>query len=141
MNTHPPLKPGKNLVQKYHNPENNKDAVKELLDTITKGLKSVTVTCPDYETLMVVHAIRRLYSSQFSGTIPLPMIMEMNRRIVNGYQLHKDEPEMKELTRDILKYNAHLRHFNLPDHLVETVKVKKYICTYVNFLMDFMYFY
>lgn len=118
-----PIEISKELVQNYHNPETNKKAVKELLDTITRGLKSVTVTCPDYETLMVVHAIRRLYSSQFSGTIPLPMIMEMNRRIVNGYQLHKDEPKMKELTRDILKYNAHLRHYNLPDHLVETAKV------------------
>lgn len=118
-----PIEISKELVHKYHNPDTNKEAVKELLDTITKGLKSVTVTCPDYETLMVVQAIRRLYSSQFSGTIPLPMIMEMNRRIVNGYQLYKDEPEMKELTRDILKYNAHLRHYNLPDHLVETAKV------------------
>lgn len=118
-----PIEISKELVHKYHNPETNKDAVKELLDTITKGLKSVTVTCPDYETLMVVHAMRRLYSSQFSGTLPLPMIMEMNRRIVKGYQLHKNDPQMKELTKDILRYNAHLSHFNLPDHLVETAKV------------------
>ncbi|CAL9735656.1 glycerol-3-phosphate O-acyltransferase 1 [Monosporozyma servazzii] len=124
-----PIEIPKELVHKYHNPETNKDAVKELLDTITKGLKSVTVTCQDYETLMVVHAMRRLYSSQFSGSLPLPMIMEMNRRIVNGYQLHKDDPQMKELTEDIMKYNAHLRHFNLPDHLVETAKV--------NFLKNF----
>ncbi|CCK69404.1 bifunctional glycerol-3-phosphate/glycerone-phosphate O-acyltransferase SCT1 KNAG_0C02930 [Huiozyma naganishii CBS 8797] len=118
-----PIEIPKELVDRYHNPETNREAVKELLDTITEGLKAVTVTCGDYETLIVVQAMRRLYATQFNGQLPLPMVVEMNRRLVKGYETYKDDPKMIQLTEDILKYNAHLRHFSIPDHLVETAKV------------------
>ncbi|CAI4056238.1 hypothetical protein SUVZ_02G1050 [Saccharomyces uvarum] len=118
-----PIEIPKELVAKYHNPETNRDAVKELLDTISKGLQSVTVTCSDYETLMVVQAIRRLYMTQFASKLPLPLIVEMNRRMVKGYEFYRNEPEIAELTKDIMSYNAALRHYNLPDHQVEEAKV------------------
>lgn len=111
------------LVEKYRNPETNREAVKEMLDTISEGLKAVTVTCSDYETLMVVQAMRRLYAGQLSARLPLPMVVEMNRRLVKGYQTYRDEPKMIDLKKDIMRYNAHLRHYNLPDHLVETARI------------------
>lgn len=107
------------LVKKYRSPETNREAVKELLDTISEGLKSVTVTCADYDTLMVVQAMRRLYAGQLSARLPLPMVVEMNRRLVKGYQTYKNDPRIIELKKEIMTYNAHLRHYNLPDHLVE----------------------
>lgn len=118
-----PIEIPKELVAKYHNPETNRDAVKELLDTISKGLQSVTVTCSDYETLMVVQTIRRLYMTQFSTKLPLPLIVEMNRRMVKGYEFYRNDPKIADLTKDIMAYNAALRHYNLPDHLVEEAKV------------------
>lgn len=111
------------LVAKYHNAETNREAVKELLDTISEGLKAVTVTCSDYETLMVVQAMRRLYAGQLSSRLPLPMVVEMNRRLVAGYQTYRDDSKIVALRRDIMRYNAHLRHYNIPDHLVETARI------------------
>ncbi|EDO17127.1 hypothetical protein Kpol_1025p48 [Vanderwaltozyma polyspora DSM 70294] len=118
-----PIEIPRELVVKYGNPETNKEAVKELLDTVTEGLKAVTVNTPDYETLMVVQAMRRLYTAQLNTKLSLPMIVEMNRRIVKYYQTYKDDPEFRQLKNDILKYNSHLQQFNIPDHLVETAKV------------------
>ncbi|CDH09305.1 probable Glycerol-3-phosphate O-acyltransferase 1 [Zygosaccharomyces bailii ISA1307] len=114
-----PLEIPPELVEKYRSPETNREAVKELLDTISEGLKAVTVTCSDYETLMVVQAMRRLYAGQLSSRLPLPMVVEMNRRLVKGYQTYKNDPRIIGLKREIMTYNAHLRHYNLPDHLVE----------------------
>lgn len=111
------------LIEKYKNPSTNKEAVKELLDTISDGLQSVTVTSQDYETLMVVQAMRRLYSGQFHQKLPLPLVVEMNRRLVKGYETFKDDPEIVQLKTDIMAYNAHLSQFNLPDHLVEHTKI------------------
>ncbi|CCE79402.1 Piso0_001462 [Millerozyma farinosa CBS 7064] len=114
-----PIEISRELVERYSNPETNREAVKELLDTVSDGLKAVTVTCTDYETLMVVQAARRLYSGNFSQYLPLPLVVEMNRRLVLGYQTFKNEESVKTLKEKILKYNDKLKHLYLPDHHVE----------------------
>lgn len=118
-----PIEISPELVQKYQQSETNRDAVRELLDTISDGLKAVTVTCPDYETLMVVQAARRLYAGQLSAKLPLSLVIEMNRRLVKGYQTYREDPRIQELKEYVLKYNANLRHFNIPDHQVESAKI------------------
>ncbi|SCU87574.1 LAMI_0D06612g1_1 [Lachancea mirantina] len=118
-----PIEISAELVHKYRNSDTNRDAVKELLDTISDGLKAVTVTCPDYETLMVVQAARRLYAGHLSAKLPLSMVIEMNRRLVKGYQTYKEDPRIIQLKEDVMKYNANLRHFNIPDHQVEGAKI------------------
>ncbi|ODV76781.1 uncharacterized protein CANTADRAFT_57598 [Suhomyces tanzawaensis NRRL Y-17324] len=107
------------LVKKYSNPETNRESVKELLDIVTTGLKAVTVTCDDFETLMVVQAARRLYAGNFAQHLPLPLIVEMNRRLVLGYQTFKDKAEIQSVKSKILKYNELLQQLYLPDHDVE----------------------
>lgn len=114
-----PIEISRDLVTKYNDPETNRDAVKELLDTVTTGLRAVTVTCEDYETLMMVQAGRRLYAGNFAQYLPLPMVVEMNRRLVLGYQTFKDRKEMQALKEKILRYNQFLKLMNLPDHHVE----------------------
>lgn len=118
-----PIEITPDLVAKYRNADTNREAVRELLDSISAGLKAVTVTCADYETLMVVQAMRRLYAGQLSSALPLPMVVEMNRRLVKGYQIYRDDPKIIALKKDIMRYNAHLRHYNIPDHLVEHARV------------------
>ena len=118
-----PIEIGPELVEMYRNPDTNREAVKTLLDEITRGLKSVTVTCRDYETLMIVQAMRRLYSTQFQRQLPLSLIVDMNRRIVKGFESHRDEPEVKQLGQDILRYNEHLKYYNVPDHCVSSARV------------------
>ncbi|KAI3403960.2 SCT1 [Candida oxycetoniae] len=114
-----PIVISKDLVKKYSNHETSKEAVRELLDLISTGLKAVTVTCEDYETLMLIQAARRLYAGNFAQQLPLPLIVEMNRRLVNGYQHYKDQPVIKELKKKVLKYNELLKSLHLPDHHVE----------------------
>lgn len=111
-----PITIPKDLVGRYNDPDTSKAAVQELLDTITNGLKAVTVTCPDYETLMVVQAARRLYTNE--KTLPIPLIVEMNRRLVIGYNHYKENPEIIELREKIMHYNENLKRLHLPDHEV-----------------------
>ncbi|CAX42605.1 dihydroxyacetone phosphate sn-1 acyltransferase (ec 2.3.1.42), putative [Candida dubliniensis CD36] len=115
-----PIEIPKELVKKYANPETNREAVKELLDTITTGLKAVTVTCEDYETLMLIQAVRRLYAGNFAQQLPLPLIVEMNRRLVIGYQHFKNVPKVQEIKEKVLHYNDFLKTLYLPDHDVES---------------------
>lgn len=114
-----PIEIPKDLVKKYNNPETNRESIKELLDIVTTGLRAVTVTCEDYETLMVVQAARRLYAGNFAHHLPLPLVVEMNRRLVLGYQTFKDRPEILQVIKKILRYNEFLKHLYLPDHHVE----------------------
>lgn len=114
-----PIEISPELVLKYEDPETSKAAIKELLDIITNGLHAVTVNCEDYETLMVIQAARRLYAGNFAQYLPLPMVVEMNRRLVLGYKIYKDHPEMIQLRERILKYNSFLKLMHLPDHHVE----------------------
>mgnify|MGYP001067422900 CR=1 FL=1 len=114
-----PIEISQDLVRKYANPETNRESVKELLEIISTGLKAVTVTCEDYETLMVVQAARRLYAGNFALHLPLPLVVEMNRRLVLGYQTYKDNPQICSLKQKIMTYNEQLKHLYLPDHFVE----------------------
>lgn len=118
-----PIEISQELVEKYHDPSTNREAVKELLDQISESLRAVTVLCPDYETLMVVQAVRRLYAGHLVSQLPLPLVIEMNRRIVQAFQQLKDLEEINILKEDVLRYNSHLRDYNLPDHQVETAKI------------------
>lgn len=114
-----PIEIPKDLVKKYANPETNRESVKELLDLVTTGLKAVTVTCEDYDTLMVIQAARRLYAGNFAQYLPLPLVVEMNRRLVLGYQTFKNQPKVQEIKEKILSYNSNLKQLYLPDHHVE----------------------
>lgn len=108
------------LVELYKNGQ-RREAVSQLLDTVYQALVAVTVTSPDYDTLMLIQAARRLYNPT-GKKLPLPMVVELNRRLVKGYTLHKDDPRIKALKKSVLDYNNHLRYLNLRDHQVEYAK-------------------
>lgn len=101
--------------------KNNRESVDTLLKIVTLGLKEVTMTCNDYETLMVLQAARRLYTSGNRDNIPLPMVIEMNRRLIKGYEQYKDQPDVQELKDAVLEYNRQLRRLDLRDHQVESL--------------------
>lgn len=114
-----PIEIPKELIEKYQDPSKSRDSVEELLDIVANGLKAVTVTCKDYETLMVVQAARRLYGGNFAQHLPLPLIVEMNRRLVLGYEAFKDNERVKLVKEKVLAYNKLLSDLYLPDHFVE----------------------
>ena len=104
------------LVEQYKS-GNRREAIQSVLDTVTKGLQSVTTLAPDYDTLMLIQAVRRLYNPK-GKELPLSMVVELNRRLMKGYETYKDEPRVVKLRKDVLDYNRTLFRLNIRDHQV-----------------------
>lgn len=115
-----PIEIPKELVQMFEEGK-KREATGALLDTIYNALVAVTVTGPDYETLQVIQAARRLYNPT-GKKLPLPLVIELNRRLINGYTKYKNEPRIVELRNSVLAYNKQLRHLGIRDHQVEYAK-------------------
>ncbi|GJE95108.1 glycerol-3-phosphate O-acyltransferase [Phanerochaete sordida] len=106
------------LVEKFkQGGPQKREAVGKLLDLIYDGLKTVTIRAPDYETLMVIQAARRLYKTP-SQHLTLGQVVELNKRFIEGYLHFKDEPKIQKLRADVLSYNRLLRDLGLRDHQV-----------------------
>ncbi|KAK8045249.1 acyltransferase [Apiospora rasikravindrae] len=104
------------LVTLYQNNE-RREAIAQLLDMCTMSLKSVTVSTPDYDTLMSIQAARRLYMT--GKKLPLSHIVELNRKLAKGFSKFKDDPRIIDVLTRIKKYNDELRYLNVKDHQVE----------------------
>ncbi|KAH7889725.1 glycerol-3-phosphate O-acyltransferase [Phlebopus sp. FC_14] len=98
-----------------------RDAVAKFLDLIYDGLKTVTIRAPDYDTLMLIQAVRRLYKTP-GQYLTLGQVVELNRRFLEGYTHFKCEPRVQKLRADVLKYNRLLRDLGLRDHQVPRAK-------------------
>ena len=83
-----------------------------------QGLVAVTQSAPDYDTLMLVQAARRLYNP-LGKKLPLSLVVELNRRLVKGYTAYKDDPRVVDLKKEVLDYNRRLRALGVRDHQVE----------------------
>lgn len=133
----PPVEVPPELVELYKSGE-RREATRQLLETVYQALVAVTVTSPDYDTLMVrilyvirsvillisiqlIQAARRLYNPS-GKKLPLPMIVELNRRLVKGYTQHKDDPRIMNLKRSVNDYNKQLWLLGVRDHQVEYAK-------------------
>ncbi|KAI8998717.1 glycerol-3-phosphate O-acyltransferase [Trametes punicea] len=97
--------------------EKKREAVGKFLDVIYDALKTVTLRAPDYETLMLIQAARRLYKTP-GQHLTLGQVVELNKRFLQGYLHFKDEPKVQKLRDDVLKYNRLLRDLGLRDHQV-----------------------
>lgn len=122
-----PLEITPDLIEKYKKGDDNKrEAVKETLDLISQGLKSVTVQCPDYNTLMTIQAARRLYRPA-GKRLPLSVVVELNRRLMLGYDRYKDDPAIIHLKSAVADYNKELKSLGIKDHQVENVSMPVHI--------------
>ncbi|PLB55054.1 putative glycerol-3-phosphate acyltransferase Sct1 [Aspergillus steynii IBT 23096] len=117
-----PFEVPRELVEQYKRGE-RREAVGALLDTIYQSLVAVTVTGTDYETLMVIQAARRLYNTK-GKKLPLPMVVELNRRLVKGYTHFKDDPRIVHLRKSVADYNRQLRLLGIRDHQVDYAKFR-----------------
>jgi len=85
----------------------------------------VTTQAPDYDTLMLIQAVRRLYNPK-GKRLPLPMAVELNRRLVKGYSVYKDDPRVVHLKQQVLDYNRTLFRIGVRDHQVSYAKFSWY---------------
>jgi glycerol-3-phosphate O-acyltransferase/dihydroxyacetone phosphate acyltransferase len=127
-----PIEVPEKLVELYKNGE-RREAVSKLLDTIYQSLVAVTVTSPDYDTLMMIQAARRLYNPPHKR-LPLPMVVELNRRLVKGYETYKEDDRIKHMKQSVLDYNRQLRSLGLRDHQVDYAKYSSF-----KVILTFMY--
>lgn len=65
----------------------------------------------------MIQAARRLYKTP-GMHMTLGQVVELNRRLLEGYTNFKDEPRVAQLRKDVLKYNRLLRDLGLRDHQV-----------------------
>ena len=119
-----PIEVPSHLVEQYKS-GNRREPVQKLLDTVTKGLQSVTTLAPDYDTLMLIQAVRRLYNPK-GKELPLSMVVELNRRLMKGYETYKNEPRVTALRKDVLDYNKVLFRVGIRDHQVGYSKLSWY---------------
>ncbi|KAJ3993163.1 glycerol-3-phosphate O-acyltransferase [Lentinula boryana] len=98
-----------------------REAVSKFLGLVYDALKTVTVRAPDYDTLMLVQAVRRLYKTP-AQHLTLGQVVGLNRRLLSGYTHFKDDPRIKKLRTDVLKYNRSLRDLGIRDHQVPRVQ-------------------
>ncbi|KAI5475691.1 glycerol-3-phosphate O-acyltransferase / dihydroxyacetone phosphate acyltransferase [Pseudohyphozyma bogoriensis] len=101
--------------------EDKRVAIGNMMELVVDGLKSVTVRAPDYETLMLIQATRRLYRPP-GQHLTIGQIVELNKRFIAGYEVYKDEPQLIELTARVKEYNTLLRYMGLKDHQIERVE-------------------
>ena len=69
----------------------------------------------------LIQAARRLYNPTHKK-LPLPMIVELNRRLVKGYTHYKDDPRITNLKQSVSSYNTELWRLGVRDHQVEYAK-------------------
>ncbi|CCD26246.1 bifunctional glycerol-3-phosphate/glycerone-phosphate O-acyltransferase GPT2 NDAI_0H00720 [Naumovozyma dairenensis CBS 421] len=117
---------------------NSRETVSKLLTKITDALFSVTENAPDFDTLMTIQAARRLYQRS-KLTLSLPVIVEINRRLLVGYSKFKDDERIINLKKMVHEYNDKLFAMGLKDHQVmslhtgplETIRCLFYIVSRV----------
>ncbi|KAL2016853.1 hypothetical protein VTK56DRAFT_2928 [Thermocarpiscus australiensis] len=117
----PPFEVPTKLVEMYKNNQ-RRDAIGQLLDMVHSALSAVTVSTPDYDTLMVIQAARRLYNPT-GKKLPLPVVVELNRRLAMGYEKYKDDARIVKLKESVNEYNKQLRYLNIRDHQVEYARM------------------
>ncbi|KAF2171812.1 hypothetical protein M409DRAFT_63379 [Zasmidium cellare ATCC 36951] len=120
----PPIEIEHELVEQYTK-GSKRDAVGSVLQRVHEALGQVTVQAPDYDTLMLIQAVRRLYNPK-GKKLPLPFIIELNRRLLKGYTTYKDDPRIIQLRNEVLDYNRQLFRLNIRDHQVSYAKFAWY---------------
>lgn len=101
--------------------ESPRDAVSKLLDKVTDSLFSVTENAPDFDTLMTIQAARRLYQPD-NHRFSLPLVVEINRRLLVGYKKYKDDSRIINIKEMVHRYNDELYSMGLKDHQVHDLK-------------------
>ncbi|KAI0302000.1 glycerol-3-phosphate O-acyltransferase [Russula brevipes] len=118
----PALDVPEEFVEKFKQggPE-KREAVSKFLDLVYEALKTVTIRAPDYDTLMLIQAARRLYQPP-GQHLTLSQVVELNKRFLHGYSVFKDEPRLQALLSNVLKYNRLLLDLGLQDHQVSRAR-------------------
>ena len=71
--------------------------------------------------MQLIQAVRRLYKPK-GKKLPLPKIVELNRRLVKGYVHYRDDSRIVNLKKSVNSYNKQLWLLGVRDHQVDYAK-------------------
>lgn len=95
-----------------------REACGKLLEQVHDGLRAVTLRAPDWETLQVVQAARRLYRVP-GQYLTIGQTVQLSKYFMEGYLKYQDDPRIIDLRERVVKYNRLLRDMGIADHQVE----------------------
>ncbi|KAK1926771.1 hypothetical protein DB88DRAFT_180717 [Papiliotrema laurentii] len=114
-----PISVDQHLVEQFKlGGSNKRDACGKLLEQVHDGLRAVTLRAPDWETMQVIQAARRLYRVP-GQHLTLGQVVELSKRFMEGYLHYQKEPKIIELRKRVIAYNRLLRDMGIADHQVE----------------------
>ncbi|KAJ3233116.1 hypothetical protein HDU78_006664 [Chytriomyces hyalinus] len=97
--------------------ESKRKAISEVMDAILEGLKAVTVTAKDYDTLMLIQAARRLYRPVHMK-LTIDETVYLNRRFAEVFSKFPDDPLVLDTAYRVREYNSLLKSYGIEDHQV-----------------------
>lgn len=95
----------------------------KLLDQSDEAFKTVTVNAPDFDTLMVVQAARRLYVPTTDTKPTIEQVVKLNSHFVSLWAKMKGDPRLIAIEHKVKYYNDMLRFFGIRDHQVEKLDI------------------
>lgn len=98
------------LVAAFH--ADSRQAARLLTDRIEEALRELTINAPDWETLRVLHAVRRMYQPRH---VPMEQRVELARRFCAIYPRVAELPEVRRLYDDVQGFLDRLRDAGLSD--------------------------
>ncbi len=108
-----PIVIDRNWAAEYRN--DDPGTVRKLTDHLANALLNVTLNAPDWNTLRFVQTTRRLYKPKTAELTP-GQYVELNRRFVESYLEHADDPELREFRAEVENYQARLDMLGLKDY-------------------------
>ncbi|CAO3607600.1 unnamed protein product [Cunninghamella blakesleeana] len=103
--------------------EEKRQSITRLLDQADEAFKTVTTSAPDYDTLMVIQAARRLYTPYQQTKPTIQQVVKMNQHFGVGWVKLNEDPRQQELSRKVKIYNDTLSYFGIRDHQVEKLNI------------------
>ncbi|KAL7320181.1 Glycerol-3-phosphate/dihydroxyacetone phosphate acyltransferase, variant 2 [Mucor circinelloides] len=111
-------------VEKYKlGGKDKREAVTKLLDQSDEAFKTVTVNAPDYDTLMVVQAARRLYVPKSNAKPSIEQVVKLNRHFVSLWAKLKGDPSLEVIVKKVKYYNDMLTFFGIKDYQVDKLNI------------------
>ncbi|CAG8549583.1 13143_t:CDS:2 [Gigaspora rosea] len=114
------------LIEKYNNSgSDRREACNKLMTIIYERLKLLAVIAPDYETLSVVRAARRLCRPEHRK-LEIDEMIDLDRRLINGYIKFQNDSNVQEIYKKVKEYDQLLKYNRLKDYQVHKITTVKF---------------
>ncbi|KAI9262679.1 hypothetical protein BY458DRAFT_515082 [Sporodiniella umbellata] len=101
--------------------QEKQSAIAQLLTQSDEAFKAITFNAPDYDTLMLIQAARRLYSNKRSH---IEQAVKLNRHFASLWTQFRGNPDLEVMVKKLKYYNDLLRFFGIRDHQVERLNIR-----------------